>query len=123
MRAVRVAVCRLYRRRSSIGPSRVDGCRWITPAGAVACVDQRPLDHGFAYANVPSEKPEFTKRPSEYVREQVWACTFFEEIAVHKLLDELGADRVLFETDYPHPICLYGNGVRQKIDAAAIKRP
>jgi hypothetical protein len=24
---------------------------------------------------------------------------------------------VLFETDYPHPICLYGN-VREKIDAA-----
>ena len=25
---------------------------------------------------------------------------------------------MLFETDYPHPICLYGDGVRQKIDAA-----
>jgi hypothetical protein len=25
---------------------------------------------------------------------------------------------VLFETDYPHPICLYGAEVRQKIDAA-----
>ena len=27
-------------------------------------------------------------------------------------------DRVLFETDYPHPICLYGDEVREKIDAA-----
>jgi len=28
----------------------------------------------------------------------------------------IGADNVLFETDYPHPICLYGN-VRAKVDA------
>jgi hypothetical protein len=25
---------------------------------------------------------------------------------------------VLFETDYPHPVCLYGDEVRRKIDAA-----
>jgi predicted TIM-barrel fold metal-dependent hydrolase len=76
------------------------------------------LDHGFRYANVPTEKPEFTKLPSEYLREQVWACTFFEEFAANTFLDEIGADRVLFETDYPHPICLYGDDVRRKIDAA-----
>jgi predicted TIM-barrel fold metal-dependent hydrolase len=66
------------------------------------------LDHGYEYANVRTERPEFTRHPSEYLREQVWAC----------LLDEIGTDRVLFETDYPHPICLYGDGVRKKIDAA-----
>jgi predicted TIM-barrel fold metal-dependent hydrolase len=76
------------------------------------------LDHGFDYANVRKEKPEFTKHPSDYMREQVWACTFFEEFAPHTALDEIGADRVLFETDYPHPICLYGSEVREKIDAA-----
>jgi predicted TIM-barrel fold metal-dependent hydrolase len=62
------------------------------------------LDHGFDYANVR--------------KEQVWACTFFEEFATHTALDEIGADRVMFETDYPHPICLYGDEVREKIDAA-----
>jgi predicted TIM-barrel fold metal-dependent hydrolase len=75
------------------------------------------LDHGFDYANVRNEKPEFTKHPSDYIREQVWACTFFEEFAANTFLDQIGTDRVLFETDYPHPICLYGN-VREKIDAA-----
>ena len=29
----------------------------------------------------------------------------------------MGDDRILFETDYPHPICLYGN-VREKIDSS-----
>jgi predicted TIM-barrel fold metal-dependent hydrolase len=52
------------------------------------------------------------------MREQVWACTFFERHAVHTALEEIGVDRVLFETDYPHPICLYGDEVRTKIDAA-----
>ncbi|MBW2391033.1 MAG: amidohydrolase [Deltaproteobacteria bacterium] len=76
------------------------------------------LNHGFDYTNVPNEKPEFTKRPGDYIREQVWACTFFEEFATHTALEEIGVDRVLFETDYPHPICLYGAEVRDKIDAA-----
>jgi predicted TIM-barrel fold metal-dependent hydrolase len=75
------------------------------------------LDHGFEYANVRTEKPEFSKLPSQYIREQVWACSFFEEFAANTFLDAIGSDRVLFETDYPHPICLYGN-VREKIDAA-----
>jgi predicted TIM-barrel fold metal-dependent hydrolase len=44
-------------------------------------------------------------------------CAFFEEIAPQRLIDVIGADNVLFETDYPHPVCLYGN-VREKIDAA-----
>jgi predicted TIM-barrel fold metal-dependent hydrolase len=48
----------------------------------------------------------------------VWACTFFEEFATNRFLEEIGTDRVLFETDYPHPICLYGSEVREKIDAA-----
>jgi predicted TIM-barrel fold metal-dependent hydrolase len=76
------------------------------------------LNHGFTYSNVQAEKPEFTKLPGDYMREQIWSCTFFEEFAVKNCLDEIGVDRVLFETDYPHPVCLYGKQVREKIDAA-----
>ena len=54
----------------------------------------------------------------KYLREQVWACTFFEEFAAKNLLDAIGTNCVLFETDYPHPICLYGRQVLEKIDAA-----
>ena len=32
-------------------------------------------------------------------------------------MDAIGVDNILFETDYPHPVCLYDN-VREKIDAA-----
>jgi predicted TIM-barrel fold metal-dependent hydrolase len=74
------------------------------------------LDYSFGYSQVRRSKPEFTLLPSEYFARQVYGCYFFEELAPQRLLDKVGADNVLFETDYPHPVCLFGN-VRQKIDA------
>jgi predicted TIM-barrel fold metal-dependent hydrolase len=74
-------------------------------------------DYCFDYANMRAERPEYEMRPSDYFHRQVYACAFFEEHAPHANLDVIGVDNVLFETDYPHPTCLYGN-VREKIDAA-----
>jgi uncharacterized protein len=73
-------------------------------------------DYVFHYSQVRKQRPEFTMLPSEYFRRQVYGCYFHEELAPQRLLDQIGADNVLFETDYPHPVCLHGN-VRQKIDA------
>ena len=129
-----------------IGPSTVSGSMSILLANAIQLMDivmsgilprnpklrvvsvesgigwipflKEALDHGFDYANCRTERPEFERQPSEYVREQVWACTFFEEFATNRFLSDIGTDRVLFETDYPHPICLYGTEVREKIDGA-----
>jgi predicted TIM-barrel fold metal-dependent hydrolase len=79
-------------------------------------------DHCFGYAQVRREKPEFELLPSEYFQRQVYGCYFFEELAPQRLLDRIGEDNVLFETDYPHPVCLYGN-VREKIDASLAGQP
>ena len=73
-------------------------------------------DHTFDYGQVRRDRPEFKLLPSEYFNRQVYACYFFEEYAPSRLLDRIPVDNVLFETDYPHPVCLYGN-VREKIDA------
>jgi predicted TIM-barrel fold metal-dependent hydrolase len=73
-------------------------------------------DYAFEYSQVRRERPEYDLRPSEYFYRQVYACYFFEEVAPQRLLDVIGIDNALFETDYPHPVCLYGN-VRAKIDA------
>ncbi|HEY7067761.1 MAG TPA: amidohydrolase family protein [Chloroflexota bacterium] len=43
-----------------------------------------------------------TMRPSEYFRRQVWA-TFQDDPAGLGLLDMIGADRVMWASDYPHP--------------------
>ncbi len=73
-------------------------------------------DYTYDYGQVRSQRPEMKLRPSEYFERQVYACYFFEEYAPSHLLDRIPQDNVLFETDYPHPVCLYGN-VREKIDA------
>ncbi|NQZ95777.1 MAG: amidohydrolase [Myxococcales bacterium] len=73
-------------------------------------------DYTFGYGHVRDQRPEFKMLPSEYFARQVYACYFFEEYAPAHLLDRIPAENVLFETDYPHPVCLYGN-VREKIDA------
>jgi predicted TIM-barrel fold metal-dependent hydrolase len=74
-------------------------------------------DYTFEYGKVRQQRPEFALKPSEYFHRQVYGCYIFEEYAPRELLDTIGTDNVMFETDYPHPVCLYGN-VREKIDAA-----
>jgi predicted TIM-barrel fold metal-dependent hydrolase len=74
-------------------------------------------DYTFEYGQVRKQHPEFTLKPSEYFARQVYGCYIFEEQGPRAVIDRIGADNILFETDYPHPVCLYGN-VREKIDAA-----
>ncbi len=99
---------------------RNPGLRFVSVESGIGWLPfvKEALDHGFEYANVRRERPEFERRPSDYIREQLWACTFFEEFAAKTFLEEIGSERVLFETDYPHPICLHGDEVRRKIDSA-----
>ena len=52
-------------------------------------------------------------KPSEYFRRQVYASYWFEE-SIAPVLDALGEDNLMFETDFPHPTCLYP-AVREKI--------
>ena len=52
----------------------------------------------------------------------MYGCWFFEERAPTRVIEEIGSDNLCFETDYPHPICLYGN-VREKIEASVGSQP
>ena len=45
--------------------------------------------------------------PLEYFQRNMYACFWFEQRDVAHTLDLIGADNVLFETDFPHPTCLY----------------
>lgn len=48
-------------------------------------------------------------RPSEYFRRQMYACFWFEGTNDHLMHDlaRVGVDNCMFETDFPHPTCLY----------------
>jgi uncharacterized protein len=49
--------------------------------------------------------------PLELFRRQVYACFWFEDIGPSRTLDFLGFDNIMFETDFPHPTCLYPSAV------------
>jgi len=42
-------------------------------------------------------------------RSTIRGCFWFERTAPIHLIDVVGEDNVLFETDFPHPTCLYPN--------------
>ena len=56
--------------------------------------------------------PELRRRrcrcsPSEYFKRQIYATTWFERTDLAALVDAVGEDNIMFETDFPHPTCLY----------------
>ncbi len=64
------------------------------------------LDHQMN-ETAPGTMDYLSMRPSEYFRRQMYACYWFEKHDVAHTLELLGHDNVLFETDFPHPTCLY----------------
>jgi uncharacterized protein len=49
-------------------------------------------------------------------------CYFYEQLAPQRLLDVIGVDNLLFETDYPHSVSLYGN-VRETLESGLANEP
>jgi predicted TIM-barrel fold metal-dependent hydrolase len=43
-------------------------------------------------------------------------CYWFEEDSFRGALGALGPDNIMFETDFPHPTCLYPNPVERAAD-------
>ena len=54
------------------------------------------------------------KRSKEYFAKNFWVSYWFEDYAPKHMLEEIGVDRVMFETDFPHPTSLYP-GVQDKL--------
>jgi uncharacterized protein len=61
--------------------------------------------------NAPTELAKLEKMPSEYFRSNLYATFWFENNRnkLPDLIDAVGEDSILFETDFPHPTCLYPN--------------
>lgn len=79
-------------------------------------------DYHFIRSKVRENRPEFTMLPSEYFRRQVYANYWFERLESWHL-DKLGTDHIMFETDLPHPTCLYGDEVMQAINRGLADQP
>jgi predicted TIM-barrel fold metal-dependent hydrolase len=77
------------------------GCGWIP-------FILEALDYEMA-ENAPQELAQLRKPPSEYFRSNLFATFWFESNRnkLPDLIEAVGEDNILFETDFPHPTCLY----------------
>jgi predicted TIM-barrel fold metal-dependent hydrolase len=71
---------------------------------------------------VPEERPDLDLLPSEYFARNVYACYWFEQTAPRRLIDKVGVDNILFETDFPHPTSLFGDEVHERIHGGLADR-
>jgi uncharacterized protein len=65
------------------------------------------MDYQFREHRVGEVSPDLELMPSEYFRRQMLATFWFEEVGPRYLLDHIGADSLMFETDFPHPTSLW----------------
>ena len=62
------------------------------------------LDWMWKESAVTVEHPEYDLLPSDYFRRQMYACFWFEDgPTLDAAIQYLGDDRILYETDFPHP--------------------
>lgn len=75
------------------------GIGWI-PYVLEAC------EHQFD-ETVPDAREGLSLRPTQYFRRQIYASFWFEDFGPRMAIERIGEDNVMFETDFPHPTCLY----------------
>jgi uncharacterized protein len=61
------------------------------------------MDWQWRNCGVSHEHPEYDLLPSEYFRRQFYGCFWFEESVAISTIEAIGADNIMYETDYPHP--------------------
>ncbi len=64
------------------------------------------LDYEMA-ENAPRQLEQLELSPSQYFKRNLYATFWFEKNDVARLVEAVGEDCILFETDFPHPTCLY----------------
>ena len=54
----------------------------------------------------PGSMDNLSMAPSDYFRRQIYACFWFERSGIAEAIESVGADHLMFETDFPHPTCI-----------------
>lgn len=95
---------------------RFPGTRWVSVESGIGWIpyvlerleyqlrDTTPDGRGFGQP-----------MPTELFRRQVYAMFWFEEAGPGRLLADIGFDNVMFETDFPHPTCLFPSPVEHAL--------
>jgi len=75
--------------------------------------------------NAPAQAGQLKYKPSEYFKRNWYGTTWFETGLgdLQGVVDKVGEDNIMFETDFPHPTCLYPKPLELVHDAMATLRP
>jgi predicted TIM-barrel fold metal-dependent hydrolase len=65
----------------------------------------------------PAAREFLSMKPSDYFRRQIYGCFWFERDGLVPMIERISVDRVLFETDFPHPTCLYPDPLTSAAEA------
>ena len=68
-------------------------------------------------------KANFQQLPSDYFARQFYSCFWFEHRNMKDMIRMVGEDNVLFESDFPHPTCLYPDPVNFALTGLAAVDP
>ena len=63
------------------------------------------LDHQLGEMS-PAVAAELSLMPSQYFARQIHACFWFERQGIDDVIDAIGHEHLMFETDFPHPTAL-----------------
>jgi predicted TIM-barrel fold metal-dependent hydrolase len=61
------------------------------------------LDYQWLNCGAHKENPEYKLLPSEFFKRQIYGSFWFEHETLKPAIDILGANNILYETDFPHP--------------------
>ena len=61
------------------------------------------MDWMWLNGGVRQENPQFNLLPSEYFKRQIYGCFWFERKTLKSTIDQIGADNIMYESDFPHP--------------------
>jgi predicted TIM-barrel fold metal-dependent hydrolase len=105
--------------------SRFPALRFVSVESGIGWIPfmLETVDYSWLGASRPGRIPEPDELlPSDLFRRQVYCTYWFEQVAPRRLLEELPVDNMLFETDFPHAVCLYGN-IQETIDRGLAEAP
>jgi predicted TIM-barrel fold metal-dependent hydrolase len=67
--------------------------------------------------DIPGMPPPDRPSAIEMFKRNIYGCFWFEYAGPGLLLDYLGVDNVMWESDFPHPTCLYPSPVERTAEA------
>ncbi len=75
------------------------------------------LEYGFDEMAGPTHFG-LERRPTEYFRDHMHVSFWFERVGP-RMAEDIGIRNILFESDFPHPVCLYPTPVERAGEALA----